>query len=160
MTENTPSAYAQFAAWARGTAPIPPELANACKAFPAVPVATLEEWFRRLGQENRGSHPIRSRTLYFMICDDEETEVSVEHVYLPEGEAGTCDHCGQPAHDPGLVGLNVGEDLALLTAEQALVLANRLVKAAELILESDEDLPDVEREAARFGGTSGQEERS
>jgi len=39
---------------------------------------------------------------------------------------------------------------ALLTAEEALVLANRLQRAASLVMESEEDTPDVEREAARF----------
>ena len=49
-----------------------------------------------------------------------------------------------------MVGLIVTEGNAILTAEQALVLANRLTRAASLILESEEDTPDIEREAARF----------
>jgi hypothetical protein len=100
--------------------------------------------------------PLRSRALLHMHVD-EDAFIGVDHVYLPEGQAGTCDHdeCGNPAHDSGMVGLAImdGEDQAsvLLTAEQALVLANRLQRAASLILESEEDLPDMEREAARFG---------
>jgi hypothetical protein len=100
--------------------------------------------------------PLRTRTLWHMLCDDEETVVMVDHVYIPEGAAGTCDDCGKPAHDPGLVGLIVGEDSALLSAEQALALANRLTKAAELVLESEEDVPDVERDIARFAAAAGE----
>jgi hypothetical protein len=44
-----------------------------------------------------------------------------------------------------------GEVFGLMSAEQALMLANRLTRAANLVLESEEDVPDVEREAARFG---------
>jgi hypothetical protein len=40
----------------------------------------------------------------------------------------------------------------LLFPDQALLLANRLIRAANLVMESDEGLPDVEREAARFHG--------
>ena len=98
--------------------------------------------------------PLRTRTIWHMLCDDDETAVLVEHVYLPEGAAGTCDHCGGLAHDPGLVGLIVGDDSALLSAKQALALANRLTKAAELVLESEEDVPDVERDMARFAAAA------
>jgi hypothetical protein len=95
---------------------------------------------------------VRSRTVYHMILDDEpeERDLLVEHVYIPEGEAGECPHCGRPAHDPGLVGLVVGDSSALLTAEEALTVANRLTRAANLVLESEEDVPDIEREAARL----------
>jgi hypothetical protein len=95
---------------------------------------------------------IRSRTIYHMLLDDgpEERDLLIEHVYIPEGEAGNCEHCGSPARDPGLVGLIVGGESALLTAEEALTVANRLTRAANLVLESEEDIPDIEREAARF----------
>lgn len=104
--------------------------------------------------------PLRTRTLYTMFGDDDETMVSVEHVYLPEGAAGPCQDCGNPAHDPGMVGLIVGEGSALLSPDEALVLANRLTKAAELVLESEEDAPDVERDMARFAAAASTEEGS
>jgi len=96
--------------------------------------------------------PLRTRTLLHMPLDDDEDApfIAVDHVYLPEGGAGTCCACDNPAHDPGAVGLIVSEGQAILTAEQALVLANRLTRAASLILESEEDVADIEREAARF----------
>jgi len=107
---------------------------------------------------------LRSRTIGHLHVED-DTVIAVEHVYIPEG-AVSCDDCGAPAHDPGMVGLVVsredGEDDAgplvtsvLMTAEDALVLANRLQRAASLILESAEDNPDIEREAARFAPAEG-----
>ena len=41
----------------------------------------------------------------------------------------------------------------LLTAEEALLLADRLQRAAHLVLETDEDLPDPEREYRRYRGS-------
>jgi hypothetical protein len=43
--------YAQFAAWARGTAPIPPSLPDAQRAFPGVPEPVLGAWFVRLAED-------------------------------------------------------------------------------------------------------------
>jgi hypothetical protein len=84
----------------------------------------------------------------------------VEHVYLPDG-AEKCAGCGADAHDPGMVMLIMltseeeeggdGDVSGLLTVSEALTLANRLQRAASLILESGEGAADVEREAARFG---------
>lgn len=95
---------------------------------------------------------LRTRTLLHLPIEDQDTCVGVDHVYLPEGQAGPCCHdgCGNPAHDPGMVGLALGGELALLTAEEALVVANRLTRAASLVLEAEEDTPDIEREAARY----------
>lgn len=97
--------------------------------------------------------PIRERTLGCMHVDDEGTTVTVQHVFAREGSF-VCDDCGKPGHDPGFVRLvlDYGDDGAhvVLTAEQALVLANRLTRGASLILESAEDVPDIEREAAKF----------
>lgn len=104
---------------------------------------------------------MRTRTLG-RVYPDEGTMVVVEHVFEPEG-AGTCEDCGNPSHDPGMVALVVrrhadgdgdeGEFASvLLTAEDALVLANRLARGASLVLESGEETPDLEREAAKFGG--------
>jgi len=92
---------------------------------------------------------------------DEDTTVVVDHVYEPEG-TGTCEDCGKPAHDPGMVGLTLaGEEesvSALMEPSQALVLAERLQRAASLVLESQEDAPDMEREAARYTAAAGRPE--
>lgn len=101
--------------------------------------------------------PARSRRVITMCTDIDDALISVEHVYLPEGQAGKCCEggCEGDAHDPGMVGLIMtGESevtvSALLTAAEALTLANRLQRAAALVLESEEDVPDIEREAARL----------
>ena len=71
-----------------------------------------------------------------------------------------------PDDDPGYVGITVTEDdtaeldrvrlgakaTCLLSAEEALLLADRLQRAAHLVLENDEDLPDPEREYRRHRG--------
>lgn len=98
--------------------------------------------------------PLRTRTVYVLHGEIGGDHITVDHVYAPEG-AFPCDECGKPGHDPGMVGLAMSGDdqqfaTAMLTAEEALVLANRLQRAASLVMESDEDVPDVEREAARF----------
>jgi hypothetical protein len=99
--------------------------------------------------------PLRARSIGRMISDDDsETPIWVDHVYLPEG-AYTCDDCGSPSHDPGMVAIGVGDGAALISAEQALMLANRLQRAASLVYESEEEAPDIEREAARFGPVTG-----
>lgn len=106
---------------------------------------------------------IRSRTIGRIYPADDDTVVIVEHVYQPE-DGSVCGDCGKPSHDPGLVGLVIGSEdedgepdgaSVLMSAEDALVLAGRLTRAANLVLESDESLPDIEREAARFAPVEG-----
>ena len=100
----------------------------------------------------------RTRTLLHMQIDGyDDTVVMVDHVYTPEGMAGTCkeDDCDNDAHDPGLVGLFVSNDedtdvSMLLTPAEALILAERLQRGAALVLESEEELPDLDREAAWY----------
>ena len=93
----------------------------------------------------------RTRNIWHAILDDdEETCIAVDHIYLPDGSF-TCEDCGRPGHDPGMVGLIVGDGAAQMEPELALLLADRLTRAAHLVLESQEEPPDVEREAARFG---------
>jgi hypothetical protein len=55
------AAYAEFAAWARGTAPVPPEPDDASRAFPGVPGTVLAEWFARLGNETPDDEEILAR---------------------------------------------------------------------------------------------------
>ena len=102
---------------------------------------------------------LRARTLLSMIVgcgcegdehDDEGTLVEVEHVYLPEEEVGACTNCGHPHRNPGMVGLAVGEECVLLSDMEALKIAHRLIKGAELVAEADEDPPDIDRDIARF----------
>jgi hypothetical protein len=96
-----------------------------------------------------------SRRLLHLHLDDSAV-IEVEHFY---GTGGTC-HCGEPAiRDPGRVGLIVKDSdgdiaYAAMNASQALLTADRLTRGAHLILESDEDPPDIEREAARYSRTS------
>ncbi len=106
--------------------------------------------------EPRGSYHARA----VAHLDFGDVAVTVAHVFAAEGESGAC-HCGLPAHDPGNVGMTVtgrdgqGREVTLdlqATPEGALLLADRLARAANLALESVEDLPDMEREMARFGG--------
>jgi hypothetical protein len=101
--------------------------------------------------------PAKIRTVGLLFLDDqEEGAIGVDHIYLAEGSFD-CEDCGSPGHDPGHVGLTAddGEVIArmVLTAPEALVLANRLQRAASLVLESEEQVPDIEREAARFAVT-------
>jgi hypothetical protein len=88
---------------------------------------------------------------------DDDTMIWIDHVFT----MGT-----RPEDDPGYVGLTVTEDdtaeaeqlrlgartTCLLTAEEALLLADRLQRAAHLVLETGEDLPDPEREYRRHRG--------
>ena len=79
---------------------------------------------------------------------DDDTMIWIDHVFA----TGTSPH-----DDPGYVGLTVAEDdikaTCLLTAQEALLLADRLQRAAHLVLETDEDLPDPEREYRRHRGS-------
>lgn len=106
------------------------------------------------GHAEHDSVPLRARCVGYVHTEADHVDVTVDHLYAPEG-AFPCDECGEPGHDPGLVGLALsdGDDhaSAMLTAEEALVLANRLTRAASLVLESAEDMPDLDREAAKFG---------
>jgi hypothetical protein len=103
--------------------------------------------------------PVCYRNLGTITLDEQDATIEVDHVYIREG-AVKCDDCGAPGHDPGEVGLILatgdGETArviqVLLAPEVALTLANRLTRGANLILESEEDVPDMEREAARYGG--------
>jgi hypothetical protein len=89
---------------------------------------------------------------------DDDTMIWIDHVFTVGAS---------PGDDPGYVGLTVTEDDAadaergrpgaratcLLTAAEALLLADRLQRAAHLVLETDEDLPDPEREFRRYRGS-------
>jgi MoxR-like ATPase len=78
---------------------------------------------------------------------DDDTTIWIDHVFAMGAS---------PHDDPGYVGLTVTEDdtraTCLLTAQEALLLADRLQRAAHLVLETDEDLPDPEREYRRHRG--------
>lgn len=95
--------------------------------------------------------PPKSRTIG-VIAVDEDTLITIDHVYDP-GDA-PCEHCGKDCLDPGMVGLTItegqSEAAALLSVGEALAIANRLTKAASLILESCEAPADLAREAAKL----------
>jgi hypothetical protein len=102
--------------------------------------------------------PLRSRTLLSMMvdcgCGDEDHEdtlVEVEHVYLAEEDVGTCENCGCPHRNPGMVALAVGDESVLLSEGEALRVAHRLIRGADLCAEAGEDPPDLQRDMARFG---------
>jgi len=108
------------------------------------------------------SHPehvhSRTRNIWHTILDDSDNDedgtfIAVDHLYLPDGSF-TCDDRGRPGHDPGMVGLIVGDSSALLDAELALTLADRLTRAAHLVLESQEEPADIERDVARFAAAA------
>jgi hypothetical protein len=104
-------------------------------------------------------HPtLRSRTVGCLHPADDNS-ITVDHVYLPEGSHECSEPgCVRPAHDPGMVGLIMSEGdnavSALLEPEEALILAERLTRAASLVLESGEDPADIEREAAKYTATA------
>lgn len=96
--------------------------------------------------------PLNVRTVGYVYPSDDVT-VTVEHVYTPG--AAPCDGCGTESCDPGFVGMAIHRDgeqpaTATMGAEEALLLANRLTRAANLVLELGEDVPDIERDVARF----------
>ena len=99
----------------------------------------------------------RSRNIWSTVLDDgpgdDGTFVAVDHLYLPEGSL-TCEDCGGVRSDPGMVALIVGDECAFLDAEVALTLANRLQRAASLVLESLEQPADIERDMARFAAVN------
>jgi hypothetical protein len=91
------------------------------------------------------------RTVGGITAEDDGVRVWVDHVYTMENGKD-----GRP--EPGHVGLSVHQDHdgvgVLLTPDDALVIANRLQRAANLVMESGEDLPDVEREYRRHTASS------
>lgn len=96
--------------------------------------------------------PLNVRTVGYVYPSD-DVAIAVEHVYAPG--AAPCGGCGTDAHDPGVVGMAIDRDdeqpvMVSMTAEDALLLANRLTRAANLVLELGEDAPDIERDVARF----------
>jgi hypothetical protein len=92
------------------------------------------------------------------VAVEDDTTIWIDHVFT----IGT-----GPDDDPGYVGLTITEDdpaedlrlgaraTCLLSAEEALLLADRLQRAAHLVLETGEDLPDPEREYRRRAGNGG-----
>jgi hypothetical protein len=90
---------------------------------------------------------------------EDDTTIWIDHVFT----VGTSPEDDDP--DEGYVGLTITADDAeadylrlaaksacLLTAKEALLLADRLQRAAHLVLEAEEDLPDPEREFRRHRG--------
>jgi hypothetical protein len=100
--------------------------------------------------EHEHDGEFKSRTVGF-IDAGEDTHIEVEHAY----DNTSAVHGGLV--NKGLVGIAIhdqtpGEEqfaTALLGARDALLLADRITRAAHLALELEEDLPDVEREYLR-----------
>jgi hypothetical protein len=96
---------------------------------------------------------LRTRMIGYLETSLDLADITVDHVWLPDGEY-TCPGCGS-GRDPGMVGLLITDSdddtvRVLLTDREALWLADRLTRGAHLVMESGEEPPDVEREAARF----------
>ena len=96
-------------------------------------------------------HTLKSRTVGIIeACED--IHIAVEHVY----DNSTCPEHGSLT-DAGLVGVAIHDDTpgeeafasVLLGAADALLLADRITRAAHLALELGEELPDPEREYLR-----------
>jgi hypothetical protein len=81
------------------------------------------------------------------VCPYEGTRIWVDH--LREAEPGEDGHS-----DAGEIGLMIeagGESVqAFLSPQDALMLADRLQRAADLVLETTEDVPDADREYQRL----------
>jgi hypothetical protein len=102
----------------------------------------------------------RIRIVGSVPVDNGGTRIWIDHVF-------TVGSSSDDDPDEGHVGLTITEDgtaagadrlrivansTCLLTAEEALLLADRLQRAAHLVLETEEDLPDPEREYRRHRG--------
>jgi hypothetical protein len=94
-------------------------------------------------------HPQLHRRNITVLFTGDDTEISVDHLYSPE--TGTCGDCGGIAIAPGMIALGMSSPEAWMTAEEALLVINRLTRAVNVVLETAEDAPDPEREAVRFG---------
>lgn len=94
--------------------------------------------------------PFRSRNLTELSTTD-GSEISVDHLYVAADDLEPCPNCGGACVSAGLIGLSVDASAAVLSPEEALLLINRLQRAVSLVLETLEDPPDMDREAARLG---------
>jgi hypothetical protein len=79
-----------------------------------------------------------------------EASIAVQHVY----DNGVCTDCGTV--NTGYVGIKILNEHpeekwanALLDAHRALLLADRITRAAHLVLETTEEPPDFERDVIR-----------
>jgi hypothetical protein len=106
------------------------------------------------GQPEPGEHghELHARNIGRVFTADDD-EIAVDHLYDHDSEP--CPNCGGKCITAGLVGLVLNTESAMLTPDEALLLADRLKRAADLVLETLEDPPDLEREAARFGMPEG-----
>jgi hypothetical protein len=104
-------------------------------------------------EHEHDDEPLHVRTVGGITADN--ISIQVDHVYTME----TCEH-GHP--EPGLVGLAVFKDddrlSVLLSPDDALIIANRLQRAANLVMEAGEDLPNPEREYRRHNATDPDDE--
>ena len=94
--------------------------------------------------------PFQSRNIARLFTDD-GSEISVDHLYAASADLAPCPDCGGACVSAGMIGLDVLVDgPVLLSPEEALLLINRLQRAVNVVLETMEDPPDMDREAARL----------
>ena len=79
------------------------------------------------------------------------SRVIIDHLFPAAGDTPRCPSCDGLCIAPGLVGLVLDDASGLFTAEEALLIANRLTRGANLVLEATEDATDLSREAAKLG---------
>jgi hypothetical protein len=101
----------------------------------------------------------RIRIVGSVPVDDGGTTIWIDHVFtmgMSPDEDPDEGHVGLTIAGDGTAGINrlhlVVTSACLLTAKEALLLADRLQRAAHLVLEAGEDLPDPEREYRRHRG--------
>ena len=75
-------------------------------------------------------------------------EIAVDHLYDPDPDP--CPDCGGDCIAAGMIGMTAGSITVTLIPEEALLLASRLERAVNVVLETMEDPPDIERDMARF----------
>lgn len=102
------------------------------------------------------SDEVTTRHLFHLNIEDDEDGpfvISLDHVYLTQSHF--CEKCNKQEPDAGVISLSIVDDedetvTVFLDASEALVLANRIERAANIILEDLEDPESMDRAALRY----------
>ena len=100
-------------------------------------------------EHDHDTPPFRERNIAELFTTDGST-IRVDHLYVAGENLQPCPNCGGECVSAGLVGLVIDDTPAVLTAEEALLVINRLERAVNAVLETLEDPPDMDREASRL----------
>jgi hypothetical protein len=93
--------------------------------------------------------PFQERNIADLYTTD-GSNIRVDHLYVASADLQPCPSCGGECVSPGLIGLVLDEESAVLSPEETLLLINRLQRTVNAVLETMEDPPDMDREAARL----------